>query len=143
MSAPARNPAPTESLRVLFVEDDHVIASMIEMYLVLEGFEVSHVGDGTSAVHAVDAMCPHVVLLDIMLPGRNGLDVARWIREQSPHRDVGIVMLTSLAGEEQVREGLLAGADAYVRKPVELSLVADEIRRVRTERVASGRPAAT
>lgn len=122
--------------RVLFVEDDHAIAPMIQMYLVLEGFEVSHVDDGTSAIHAVNAVCPDVVLLDIMLPGCSGLAVARWIRDESPHRDVGIIMLTSLSGQEQVREGMLAGADAYIRKPVELPLVADEIRRVRTARAA-------
>ena len=100
--------------RVLVVDDDAALAEMLGIVLRREGFEPSFVASGDRAVDALHATRPDVVLLDLMLPGRSGLDVCRDIRAES---GVPIVMLTARADTSDVVRGLEAGADDYVVKP--------------------------
>jgi DNA-binding response OmpR family regulator len=99
---------------VLVVEDEMEIARVVRDYLRNAGFEVIVVGDGGSAVASVRSAKPDLLVLDLGLPGRDGLDVAREIRRWS---DTPIVMLTARGDETDRIVGLEIGADDYVVKP--------------------------
>ncbi len=100
--------------RVLVVDDDPALAEMLTIVLRGEGFETAVVSDGTRALPALRELRPDVVLLDLMLPGMNGIDVCRAIRSES---GVPIVMLTAKTDTVDVVLGLESGADDYVMKP--------------------------
>ena len=100
--------------RVLVVDDDPALAEMLTIVLRGEGFETAVVSDGTRALPAVRDTQPDVVLLDLMLPGMNGIDVCRAIRAES---GAPIVMLTAKSDTVDVVLGLESGADDYVVKP--------------------------
>ncbi|MCW2632591.1 MAG: two component transcriptional regulator, winged helix family [Pseudonocardia sp.] len=100
--------------RVLVVDDDPALAEMLTIVLRGEGFDTAVVADGTRALPALREMRPDVVLLDLMLPGMNGIDVCRAIRSES---GVPIVMLTAKTDTVDVVLGLESGADDYVMKP--------------------------
>jgi DNA-binding response OmpR family regulator len=99
---------------VLIVEDDRTVAEVVTRYLKLEGFEVGCVGDGVNALTAVRDLSPDIVVLDIMLPGIDGLEVCRRLRATTP---VPIIMLTALGEESDRIAGLELGADDYLTKP--------------------------
>jgi two-component system response regulator MtrA len=99
---------------VLVVDDDPALAEMLGIVLRSEGFEPSFVADGERAMAAFRQTKPDVVLLDIMLPGKDGLEVCRLIRAES---GVPIVMLTARTDTIDVVLGLESGADDYVVKP--------------------------
>ena len=99
---------------VLVVEDEIEIARIVRDYLRNAGFEVIVVGDGGSAVASLRSAKPDLLVLDLGLPGRDGLDVAREIRRWS---DTPIVMLTARGDETDRIVGLELGADDYVVKP--------------------------
>lgn len=100
--------------RVLVVDDDNALAEMLGIVLRGEGFEPSFVGDGDKAVEAFRENRPDLVLLDLMLPGMDGIDVCRYIRAES---GVPIVMLTAKTDTVDVVVGLESGADDYIVKP--------------------------
>ena len=100
--------------RVLLVEDDPTVADVVRQYLQRSGFDVTHVSDGSDAVSAAGALDPDILVLDIMLPGLDGLEVCRRVRLS---QDVPIIMLTALGAESDRVLGLEVGADDYLTKP--------------------------
>lgn len=100
--------------RVLVVDDDVALAEMIGIVLGSEGYNVSYCHDGATAVESFRQTNPDLVLLDVMLPGSDGITICNRIRSES---DVPIVMLTARADTTDVVAGLEAGADDYVPKP--------------------------
>ena len=100
--------------RVLVVDDDPALAEMLGIVLRTEGFEPSFVADGDRAMTAFRATKPDLVLLDLMLPGIDGIDVCRQIRSES---GTPIVMLTARSDTIDVVLGLECGADDYIVKP--------------------------
>jgi DNA-binding response OmpR family regulator len=104
--------APTG--RVLVVDDDPTVAEVVARYLLRDGHEVECVTDGLQALRAARAHPPDLVVLDLMLPGMDGLEVCRRLRDAS---EVPIVMLTALGTETDRLVGLETGADDYVTKP--------------------------
>src|SRR5919202_13740 len=100
--------------RILVVDDDASLAEMLTIVLRGEGFDTAVIGDGTQALTAVRELRPDLVLLDLMLPGMNGIDVCRSIRAES---GIPIVMLTAKNDTVDVVLGLESGADDYVVKP--------------------------
>ncbi|MFF0740375.1 response regulator transcription factor [Streptomyces sp. NPDC004111] len=102
--------------RVLVVEDDPTVAEVVTGYLVRAGYEVRHVADGLAALEAVAAMRPQLVVLDLMLPGLDGLEVCRRLRA-SGGPPVPVVMLTARGEEADRILGLELGADDYLTKP--------------------------
>jgi DNA-binding response OmpR family regulator len=99
---------------VLVVDDDDTIADAVAARLRSEGFEVVTAGDGPGAVRAVEESRPDLVVLDVMLPGFDGLEVCRRVRSVS---DVPVLMLTARAEETDLLVGLGVGADDYLGKP--------------------------
>ena len=101
--------------RVLVVDDDPTIRDVLRAMLGFEGCEVEVAADGTAALNTARSMHPDVVLLDVMMPGMNGLEVCRLLKEinQPPK----VVMVTARGSVEDHALGLGAGADAYLTKP--------------------------
>ncbi|WIM71515.1 MtrAB system response regulator MtrA [Corynebacterium suedekumii] len=100
--------------KILVVDDDPSISDMLGLVLETEGFEPIPVMDGTEAVGAFREHQPDLILLDLMLPGMNGVDICRAIRQES---SVPIVMLTAKTDTVDVVLGLETGADDYITKP--------------------------
>jgi len=100
--------------KVLLVEDDESIVELVRSYLTKEGFQVEVAGDGPTGLSKARAFRPDVVVLDIMLPGLDGIEVLRRLRRES---SVYVVMLTARAEETDKIVGLAVGADDYVTKP--------------------------
>ncbi|MEU4447872.1 response regulator transcription factor [Actinosynnema sp. NPDC050801] len=100
--------------RVLVVDDDVTVRDVVRRYLELAGHEVELVGDGEGALRRFAEREPDLVVLDLMLPGLDGLEVCRRLRVRSA---VPVVMLTALGEEEDRIAGLQLGADDYVTKP--------------------------
>ncbi|GAB2479738.1 two-component system response regulator MtrA [Luteococcus sediminum] len=100
--------------RVLVVDDDAALAEMLQMVLRHEGFETAWCGHGDRALAAFREVRPELVLLDLMLPGRDGIEICRELRAES---GVPIIMLTARSDTMDVVVGLEAGADDYVSKP--------------------------
>ncbi|HEU5266687.1 MAG TPA: response regulator transcription factor [Jatrophihabitans sp.] len=125
---------------VLVVDDDATVASVVLNYLERGGHRTARVGDGRAALDAIKTQAPDLIVLDLMLPGMDGLQVCRRVREQWPH--LPVIMLTALAEPDDRIAGLEVGADDYVTKPFsprELALRVDSVLR----RAANAPPAAT
>ncbi|NBO34920.1 MAG: response regulator, partial [Actinobacteria bacterium] len=103
------------SQRILVIEDDQSIAEIVGILLRAEGFEVSYCADGNQAITAFKAVSPDLVLLDLMLPGKDGIEICRTIRDSS---GIPIVMLTARSDTSDIVTGLEAGADDYIVKPI-------------------------
>jgi two-component system alkaline phosphatase synthesis response regulator PhoP len=121
---------------VLVVEDEMEIARVVRDYLAQAGFEVIVVGDGSSAVASVRSAKPDLMILDLGLPGRDGLDVAREVRRWS---QTPIVILTARGDESDRIVGLELGADDYVVKPFSPKELVARVRAVLRRTRASGR----
>ncbi|WIM68268.1 MtrAB system response regulator MtrA [Corynebacterium breve] len=102
------------SAKILVVDDDPAISEMLSIVLEAEGFEPVVVNDGNDAVPTFRDSDPDLILLDLMLPGMNGVDICRAIRAES---SVPIVMLTAKTDTVDVVLGLESGADDYITKP--------------------------
>ena len=100
--------------RILIVEDDATLSEVVARYLEREGFSVATVPDGRQGLEAALTDLPDLMVLDIMLPGLDGLEVCRRVRETAP---IPIIMLTALGEETDRVMGLELGADDYVTKP--------------------------
>ncbi|MGH9025712.1 MAG: response regulator [Acidimicrobiia bacterium] len=104
----------TRAARILVVEDDPNVAEVVSRYLEREGYDVEHLSDGREALAHAGTALPDLVVLDLMLPGLNGLEVCRRLRSIAA---VPVVMLTARSDEEDRIAGLELGADDYVAKP--------------------------
>ena len=116
--------------RILVVEDEPAIAELVCVNLRHNGFTPVWVDDGDSAQREIDAMLPDLVLLDWMLPGRSGLELARRWRGDARTRGVPILMLTARGDEPDKVAGLDAGADDYITKPFSTQELLARIRAV-------------
>ena len=108
---------PTPQRRVLVVEDDASIRELLRLHLDLAGFTIDETGEWRSALERARATPFDLVLLDVMLPGLDGVSVCRAIRNGGPNVDTPILMLTAREGESDKVLGLESGADDYLTKP--------------------------
>ena len=99
---------------ILIVEDEEDIRELVRAYLEKEGYQVFGAGDGKDAVSTARSIDPEIIILDIMLPGMNGLEVLSTLRRES---DVYVIMLTAKTDEVDKLVGLNMGADDYLTKP--------------------------
>ncbi|MFF7237594.1 response regulator transcription factor [Streptomyces collinus] len=128
-AGPEPGPRPGARGRVLVVDDDPTVAEVVAGYLDRAGYAVDRAADGPAALERAAAHRPDLVVLDLMLPGMDGLEVCRRLREHGP---VPVVMLTARGDEEDRVLGLEVGADDYVTKPFsprELVLRVDSVLR--------------
>ncbi|MGH3249417.1 MAG: response regulator [Trebonia sp.] len=129
------NTNPDRPGRIIVVDDDATLADVVGRYLTRDGHHVECVGDGYEALRRVAAEPPDLVVLDLMLPGIDGLEVCRRVRVTS---EVPVIMLTARGDDFDVVGGLAAGADDYVIKPARPAVLDARIRAVL--RRATGTP---
>lgn len=125
--------------RVLVVDDDPALADVVGRYLRREGFDVDFATDGAAGLKLALETLPDIVVLDLMLPGMDGLEVCRRLRQVAP---IPVVMLTALGEENDRIAGLEIGADDYVTKPFSPRELAARVRAV-LRRAAGGVPASS
>ena len=118
---------PGTSLRILVVDDDENLRRLVSAYLETEGYQVTQAADGRTALAAVKDQAPQLVVLDLMLPGIDGMEVAKQIRASS---STPILMLTARGGEDDMLEGFDAGADDYLVKPFSPKVLVARVRAV-------------
>jgi DNA-binding response OmpR family regulator len=113
--------------KILLVEDEPSISEIVELYLKRAGFQVNALKDGRSAMQSLEHELPDLLVLDLMLPGIDGLSITRWLRDRS---EVPIIMLTARREESDRIAGLELGADDYVVKPFSPQELVSRVRAV-------------
>jgi DNA-binding response OmpR family regulator len=116
--------------RILIADDEPNIVVSLEYLMKREGFEVAVVSDGEAALKAVASLRPDLILLDIMLPKKDGFEVCQQIRANPEWRGVKVVMLTAKGRDTEVTKGLALGADAYVTKPFSTKDLVAQVRQL-------------
>jgi DNA-binding response OmpR family regulator len=124
--------------RVMVVDDDPNVAEVVQRYLERDGFDVELVGDGRIALERALADLPDLMILDLMLPGLDGLEVCRRLRAIAP---VPVIMLTAKGGETDRIVGLDLGADDYIAKPFSPRELASRVKAVLRRAAAPLSPA--
>ena len=123
---------------VLVVDDEPIVRDVIVRYLKRDGFTTLEAGDGDRARELIESAEPTLVVLDVMLPGTDGLELCRWIRSRS---DLPVIMLTARGEEADRIVGLELGADDYVTKPFSPRELAARVRTVLRRSGATAAPA--
>ncbi len=126
------------AVSVLIVDDDPNILMALRFLMEKEGYRVSLATDGDAALEAVAAHRPDIVILDVMLPRRTGIEVCAAIRADPGAAGVRIVMLTAKGMDRERSRGLRAGADLYITKPFATRDVLAQIRALAGEPAAGG-----
>ena len=116
--------------RILIVEDEPSIVLSLEFLLQREGYETATAGDGEEALALMRQLRPDAVLLDIMLPRRNGYEVCQAIKADPELRAIPVIMVSARGQEVEVRKGLELGAAAYVTKPFGNAEILEAVRAV-------------
>lgn len=119
-----------QKTKILLIEDEEDIASLIRLQAELAGFKIHVESDGLNGFMSMEKERPDVVVLDVMLPGLNGLDVCRKIRSNPEYDNVPIIMISAKTEELDVVLGLELGADDYVAKPFSLKVLFSRIKAV-------------
>ena len=107
-----------EQIRVLVVDDELFVGELLKEYLSIIGYEVTAVSNGEDALSSIQQTPPHIVILDIRMPGMGGMEVLKQIKEKN--RTTGVIMLSAYGDPETVNEALRLGADHYLQKPMNL-----------------------
>lgn len=111
--------------KILIIEDDQSLYNVYSAELKLRGYNVSHCADGLKAMSVIEDTKPDLILLDIILPGRNGLEILEEIMSIEKYSDINVIMVTNYGNDENVKRALELGASDYVLKynivPSELS----------------------
>jgi len=105
------------SKTVLIVDDEPNIVLSVEFLMKREGFEVKTAGDGHAAIEMLAQSRPDLVILDVMMPRKNGFEVCAEVRADPALHGLPILMLTAKGREAEMKKGLALGADAYITKP--------------------------
>ena len=112
-----------DSKNILVVEDDSDIRELISFNLKNEGYQVFEANDGEVGIDKARNNNPDLILLDLMLPGIQGLDVCRIIKSDQETKEIPIIMVTALGQEEDIVKGLETGADDYIIKPFSIKVL--------------------
>jgi DNA-binding response OmpR family regulator len=115
---------------VLVVDDEPNIVLSLEFLMAQAGFDVRIASDGDAALKALSERAPDLVLLDVMLPGRNGYDLCQTIRANPDWKEVRILMLTAKSREVEREKGLALGADDYITKPFSTRELVEQVKRL-------------
>ncbi|MDO9508877.1 MAG: response regulator transcription factor [Thermovirgaceae bacterium] len=114
--------------RILVVEDEKTIAELIAEALKRRGYRVEAVHDGDGGLYAVETTLPDLVILDVMLPGMDGWEVCRRIRENPATKGIPVLMLTARRDERDLLAGFDVGADDYMKKPFSVNELAARVK---------------
>jgi len=115
--------------RILVADDDPSILRLLQLNFELEGYEVHTASDGEEALAKARASSPDIVVLDVMMPGMDGWEVCRRMKEDETMREVPVILLTALGQESERRRGLAVGASEYVMKPFDPDQLVQMVKR--------------
>jgi two-component system alkaline phosphatase synthesis response regulator PhoP len=115
---------------ILVVEDEKDIQELVRYNLAKEGYQVTLADSGEEGLKTVQSLCPDLVVLDLMLPGVDGLEVCRRMKNDPLTADIPIIMLTAKGDESDIVAGLELGADDYVTKPFNLKVFVSRVHAV-------------
>ncbi len=127
--------------QILVVDDDPKIVRLVRGYLEQAGFQVTVAHDGNEALHALRILHPALVVLDIMLPGQDGLAITQHVRSDPALQDVAILLLTARVEDVDRIVGLEVGADDYVTKPFNPREVVARVKAILRRTPERGAPA--
>ena len=127
--------------KILVVEDERALVEVLSYNLEREGFEVLIAYDGQDGLRQAQVRLPDLVVLDLMLPLKGGLDVCRELRQGSRTREIPIIMVTAKAEESDQLVGFATGADDYVTKPYSMKVLIQRIRKELKNRQLQEEPA--
>lgn len=125
--------------KILIIEDDHALSEVLDYNLTREGYEVSRAYEGRDGLVQAKLKTPDIVILDVMLPLVDGIEVCRQLRAASETRNCVIIMLTAKSEEVDQLVGFSVGADDYVLKPFSVRVLLERIRALRRRRDAAQR----
>jgi CheY-like chemotaxis protein len=134
-----RYPAPMgdgAKERILIIDDDPVIARLLQINFRLEGFDVDAASGGEEAYRRVAERVPDLVILDVMMPGIDGFEVCRRLKEMPALQDVPFIFLSARAQDEDRTRGYALGVEEYVTKPFDPSHLVEIVRRALARRTA-------
>ena len=115
--------------KILIAEDEANIITSVEFLLQNAGYELRIARDGEEALRGVGEFLPDLVLLDVMMPLRNGFEVCQKIRENAQWGYIKIVMLTAKGRQTEISKGMALGADAYLVKPFSTKELLEQVQR--------------
>ncbi|OWW18193.1 response regulator transcription factor [Noviherbaspirillum denitrificans] len=115
---------------ILIADDEPNIVASLEFLMKREGFEVMLAGNGIEAIQAMESKIPDLILLDVMMPGKDGYDVCRQIRATAAWHQMKIVMLSAKSRDSEIAKGLALGADAYITKPFSSKELVQRVRQL-------------
>ncbi len=116
--------------RILLVDDEEDVVNMVKMRLDALGFETLVAADGNIAYQLARSEHPDLIILDVMLPGMDGYQVARLLKFDQKYKNIPIIMLTAKGQKEDLECGQKVGVDVYLTKPFEASELVDQINRL-------------
>jgi DNA-binding response OmpR family regulator len=105
---------------ILIVDDDPRLLHIVAMYLGIEGYDVTTAENGEDGLAQVEARAPDLVILDIMMPGMDGIETCKRIRSNAPTADIPIVMFSALSSDDDIERARVAGANHLITKPFNL-----------------------
>lgn len=115
--------------KILIAEDEENIIASVEFLLQHAGYELRIARDGEEALRGIGEFLPDLVLLDVMMPRRNGFEVCQKIRENAQWGHIKIVMLTAKGRQTEISKGMALGADAYLVKPFSTKELLEQVQR--------------
>ena len=115
--------------KILIAEDEANIIASVEFLLQHAGYELRIARDGEEALRGIGEFLPDLVLLDVMMPRRNGFEVCQKIRENAQWSHIKIVMLTAKGRQTEISKGMALGADAYLVKPFSTKELLEQVQR--------------
>lgn len=114
--------------KILIVEDEEDILEVVSYNLIKEGYQITGIASGEETMQSAKAVRPHLILLDLMLPGIDGIEVCKQLKNDPQTRHIPIIMLTAKSEETDIITGLEVGADDYVTKPFSPKILVARIR---------------
>jgi DNA-binding response OmpR family regulator len=106
--------------RILIVDDDPRLLHIVAMYLNIEGYDVVTAENGEAGLKEIEAARPDLVILDIMMPGMDGIEACRRIRSNAETQNLPVVMFSALSSDDDIERARLAGANHLITKPFNL-----------------------
>jgi two-component system alkaline phosphatase synthesis response regulator PhoP len=129
------NAAKTSKKSILIVEDDEDIQQLVGYNLIKAGFQVEYADSGEEALGKIKKQYPDLILIDIMLPGMDGIEVCKVLRTENETAEIPIIMLTAKGEETDIVEGFELGADDYITKPFSPKILLSRIKAVLRRKV--------
>ena len=118
------------SASILIADDDPDILLLLSVYFERAGYEVAQARNGSEALRLATERLPSIAMLDVTMPGLDGFEVTRALRENAATRTMPVILLTARAQATDVAQGMAAGADEYVKKPFEAADLIDRVERL-------------